>query len=128
MLADPQETWARSAPVLPLLREAGWAAALVAQDGLGVNQVPWEELDTLFIGGTTDWKLSEAAYGLVRAAAERGVPAHVGRVNSLQRLTAFAAAGATSADGTCLAFGPDRWLPLFARALRKAADEPGLAL
>lgn len=126
VVGDHALTLERSLPVLPLIREAGYRAAFVAQDGADEETVPWDECDALFIGGTTEWKLSEAAYALVAAAKRRGKWAHVGRVNSLQRLRAFAAAGADSADGTYLAFGPDRNLPKLAAWLRDLHERPNL--
>ena len=35
--------------------------ALVAQDGMEEYRIPWSRFKCLFIGGTTDWKLSRAA-------------------------------------------------------------------
>lgn len=90
-----------------LIRERGWPVALVAQDGMRPCQVPWSDLDALFIGGSTGWKLSGSARDLIDAAKIHGKWVHAGRVNSAQRFAYFAAVGADSADGTFLAFGPD---------------------
>jgi hypothetical protein len=46
--------------------------ALVAQDGLEPLPVPWEQLEALFIGGSSRWKLGPHAARLVREAKERG--------------------------------------------------------
>ena len=45
-----------------------YLAALVAQDGLECCVIPWDAFDVLFVGGTTQWKLSDPAYVLVREA------------------------------------------------------------
>jgi len=105
-------TLARSVPMLPRIRAAGYRAALVAQDGLEHLPVPWDQVDALFIGGTTGWKLGPAAAGLAGEATARGLAVHMGRVNSLRRLRYAAAIGCHSADGTFLAYAPDRNLPV----------------
>lgn len=112
VVGDATATLARSEPVLPVIREMGYPAALVAQDGLEALTIPWESFDALFIGGSTEWKLSEPAYRVVADAKARDKWVHVGRVNGFSRLAQFAAMGADSADGTTMAFGPDRKLPL----------------
>jgi hypothetical protein len=111
VVGDAAATLERSAPWLPLLRVLGYKAALVAQDGLEHLDVPWDAFDVLFIGGTTDWKLSPAVIALSAEAKRQGKGVHVGRVNSHRRLNWAEAIGADSADGTYLAYGPDVNLP-----------------
>lgn len=111
VVGDALATVERSLPVLPLLRERGWRAAFVGQDGLTSAMVPWAEFDTYFIGGTTDWKLSQASDDLVAEAVLRGKWVHMGRVNSRKRLLKASSIGCSSADGTYLAYGPDTNLP-----------------
>jgi hypothetical protein len=53
-------TLAKSLPVLPLIRKAGAPAAIVLQDGATSKTVPWGEIDAVFVGASTRWKLSEA--------------------------------------------------------------------
>jgi len=79
--------------------------------------VPWDFLDVLFLGGTTAWKLGPAAAGLTAQARRRGLAVHMGRVNSLTRLRYAASIGCHSVDGTYLAYGPDRNLPVLLRWL-----------
>lgn len=111
VVGDAARTIEKALPVLPKIRAIGYRAALVAQDGLEDLDVPWDECDALFVGGTTTWKLSESAYQLAREADRRGKWVHLGRVNSWRRLKAAAISGYDSADGTYLAFGPDVLLP-----------------
>jgi hypothetical protein len=108
VVGDAQATLDMSRPMLPRIRALGYKAALVAQDGLEALDVPWDEFDCLFVGGTTAWKLSEHAYSLVAEANRRGKWTHMGRVNSWVRFRAAAAAGYDSADGTVLRFDPQR--------------------
>lgn len=79
--------------------------AYVAQDGSEDCPPPWDTLDTLFIGGSTEWKMSEHAYAVAAEAHRRGKWVHIGRVNSWSRFDAWRS-HADSADGTFLAFGP----------------------
>lgn len=111
VVGDAEATLAESAEWLPRIRAAGYPAALVAQDGLENLDVPWDEFDCLFIGGTTEWKLSGHARNLIADAKQHGKWVHMGRVNSEQRLRYAHALGCDSADGTFLAFGPDTNLP-----------------
>ena len=108
VVGNAEATLARSRDVLPVIRDLGYPAAMVAQDGLERMTVPWKTFDALFIGGTTDWKLSEASYELIGEAKTRGKHVHCGRVNSWARFRAMALAGCDSVDGTTLAFAPDR--------------------
>lgn len=103
-------TLALSAPMYRRIREAGYRSALVAQDGLEhlTEFIPWDDFDCLFIGGTTAWKLSEAAYQLGADAKRRGKWLHMGRVNSLRRMRLAEAMGCDSADGTVLKHDPNR--------------------
>jgi hypothetical protein len=110
-VGDAAETLRRSLPVLPMIRAIGYKAALVAQDGLENLTVPWNEFDVLFIGGSTEWKLSPAAAELIAEAKRRNKWVHMGRVNSFKRFAYAMLAGCDSVDGTFLAFGPSLNLP-----------------
>lgn len=125
VVADAVATLEMSAPMLPRIKSLGYPAALVAQDGLELLDVPWGEFDCLFIGGTTAWKLSEHARDLAAEAKRRGKWLHMGRVNSWKRFSAAAAAGYDSADGTVLRFDPSR--PVHEWSDRAIAA-PGLGL
>lgn len=111
VVGDARATARRFNAWAPRLRKHGYPVALAAQDGLEHLVVPWDDLDVLFIGGTTEWKLGPAAAGLIREARRRGKGAHAGRVNSARRYAHMQLAGCTSADGTYVSFGPDMNLP-----------------
>lgn len=125
VVGDAVATLARSAPFLPKIRALGYPAALVAQDGLEDLEVPWDEFDVLFIGGSTDWKLGAAARGLIREAKARGKWVHMGRVNSEKRYRYAHEIGCDSADGTYLTFGPKTNLPKLLTWSR-VEDQPAL--
>lgn len=107
-VADADETARRWDIWSPVVRELGYRPAYVLQDG--ATTLPWDDLDVLFIGGTTDYKLSSEAEWWAKDAKSRGKWVHWGRVNSRRRFAALAPTG-DSCDGTYLAFGPDRNLP-----------------
>jgi hypothetical protein len=110
VVGDARATWERSKDILPQIRQLGYAAALVAQDGIEDYPIQWDAFDTLFIGGTTEWKLSSNVHLLCREALKEGKWVHMGRVNSFRRLLRARFAGCQSADGTQLAFAPDKRL------------------
>lgn len=111
VVGDAVDTWQRSSPLLPKVRELGYLAALVAQDGLENITVHWDWFDALFIGGSTEWKLGEAAKNIASEAKARGKWLHMGRVNSRKRYAYAQSIGCDSVDGTYLAFGPAANLP-----------------
>jgi len=99
------------------IRGLGYPVALVAQDGFEhyLDRVLiWFAsaiVDALFIGGSTEWKLSGAAAECVQEARRWGLWVHMGRVNSGKRLRIAADMGCDSADGTYLAFTGPKGLP-----------------
>lgn len=111
VVGDAEATLALSPPYLPTIRQLGFKAAYVSQDGADSTPLPWDDFDCLFVGGTDSWKLSEASYELIAEARSRGKWCHMGRVNSLQRLKAAAVSGFDSVDGTYLKYGPDENWP-----------------
>lgn len=111
VVADHAATLERWDVYGDVVRRLRYPAAFVAQNGAEDGGVPWDDLDCLFIGGSTEWKQSEHAFTLAVEARRRGKwVVHVGRVNSSARLASWRA-HADSADGTFLAFGPKVNLP-----------------
>jgi hypothetical protein len=116
---DLFEVWA------PRLQK--WPLALVAQDGLTPEAVPWNKIDALFIGGTTEWKLSPAAALLVREAKRRRKWVHMGRVNTIRRMVYANSIGVDSIDGTSFSRWSDIYIPRAVRILphrQLALEEP----
>lgn len=105
VVANAEATLGRFAVFADQVRNLRYPVAFVAQDGQENLSVPWDDLDCLFIGGSTEWKLGEHAHGLAREARERGKWVHVGRVNSEKRFKSWAG-DADSCDGTFVARGP----------------------
>lgn len=91
------------------IRAAGLPVGLVLQDG--ITSVPWDELDAVFVGGTTDFKLGPVAARIVREARSRGKWIHMGRVNTVGRIRYAATIGCDSFDGTQWSRWRDTHLP-----------------
>ena len=121
-------TWDRSRAVLPEIRRMGYPAALVAQDGFEDMKPAWDSFDTLFVGGTTAWKLSETAVEIVGQARQEGKTIHMGRVNSRRRLKIAQIIGCDSVDGTFVAFGPDKNAALLSGWLDELRNNPPLQM
>lgn len=97
----------------PRIKALGLPVALVAQDGLEdmLDEVPWELVDVVFLGGSDGFKTGEAGRLVTKRAKYEGKEVHMGRVNSGARLSLANEWGCDTADGTFLAFGPDKNLP-----------------
>lgn len=100
------------------VRAAG-PIAFVGQDGQEDLVLPWEKFDCLFIGGSTRWKLSEAAGSLIQEAKDRRKHVHMGRVNSRRRLVTAMDAGCDSVDGSSLSMFGDKYIHVFCRWCRE---------
>jgi hypothetical protein len=102
---------------------SGQPLAFVAQDGC--TRPPWEQLDVLFIGGTSEFKCGEQARRLVVEAKRQGKWVHMGRVNTDQRMRLAQSWGVDSVDGTSVSRFRDTHLP---KRLAQAARPPQLGL
>lgn len=105
------------------VRNRGLPPAFVIQDGCDrYRQVP-SEADAVFVGGTTEYKLSETARRIVAAAKEDGKWVHMGRVNSFRRIQQAQSWGCDSVDGTSFSMFSDTYIPR-ALALLGSPAEP----
>lgn len=84
----------------PRIHDAGLPVAFVLQDGCDVEDVPWLRADAVFIGGSTEYNLGPTAARIVAEANRRAKWAHMGRVNSVRRISYAASIGCDSFDGT----------------------------
>lgn len=100
---------------------SGWPIALVCQDGQESLPIPWNDIEAIFIGGSTDWKMSPHAAACVKAGVALGKWVHAGRVNTPGRFEYFEKLGADSIDGTGLS--RYTWMR---EAIFKAYSEPQL--
>lgn len=63
----------------------GLPACLVLQDGIGDFDIPWTEIDAVFVGGSDQFKVSAEAFAACKAAKMMKKWVHVGRVNTSAR-------------------------------------------
>lgn len=101
LLAQPDSYGPATVRTWPVWGADNGCFALVLQDGMTLD-LPWSDFDALFIGGSTAFKLGPMVQRIVLEATRRGVPPHMGRVNSHRRIALAAAMGCSSADGTFL--------------------------
>lgn len=85
------------------IRRHGYPVALVIQNWLTVDQVPWGDVDAIFVGGDDRYKFSPDADAIVAEANRRGLWTHNGRINSAKRWTYALHQGVKSVDGSGLA-------------------------
>jgi N12 class adenine-specific DNA methylase len=77
------------------IHHLGFPAAFVAQNGMEnrLDEMPWDKMDVLFIGGDDAWKEGKLDdpqerarwHEMLQEAEERKIPVHFGRVNSARR-------------------------------------------
>jgi hypothetical protein len=77
----------------------GLPKALVLQDGIENLSIPWDRIDAVFVGGSTEFKYSATARAAAVAARMLGKWVHVGRVNTADRVR-FWMGLADSIDGS----------------------------
>jgi hypothetical protein len=131
---DARASLERGLQYTDLIRSMGFPVAVVAQDGAESLSYPWEEFDCMFIGGAKtpnprdEWKTSEAAASVCKAARNAGKWVHMGRVNSYKRLERARAMGCLSVDGTYIKHGPNINLRRMGRFLRVLEATPTLPI
>jgi hypothetical protein len=126
VVGDAAQTLALFTDWTPRIRAYGFPVALAAQDGLTSAAVPWADLDALFVGGTTAFKLSPAMRALAHEAKARGKWLHMGRVNTRRRFRYALALGCDSIDGSRFSRWADTALPLAQRWLGALRAQPEL--
>lgn len=101
VVGDAYETRVMFDVWAPELEARGLPVGYVLQDGSGEVGVPWDRIDALFIGGSTEYKLGPEAAEFAREAKRLGKWVHWGRVNTLKRIRYIAELGAVdSIDGS----------------------------
>lgn len=77
-----------------------WPIALACQNGQENLEIPWRLIHAVFIGGDNEFKMSEGAKQIVKAAQILGKWTHVGRVNTPLRFAEIDSWGVDSVDGS----------------------------
>jgi hypothetical protein len=117
VVADAPATLAKWGPWSRIIRDGGFKAALVVQDGMSVADALACEPDALFVGGTTGWKEL-----WLHRWCDAHEHVHVGRVNGYRMLVNCYRAGAESCDGTGWFRGNQGQLAMLERFLREQAE------
>lgn len=99
VVADHKETLKLYKQYIHKLKEYNLPIAFVLQDGSNTKNIPLNEIDAVFIGGTTEWKLGKMAREITYKAKELNKWVHMGRVNSYKRLNYAISIGVDSVDG-----------------------------
>lgn len=86
VVGDAEATLATFIQLRP--RFLGWPLAYVAQDGSESLPFP-HGARAVFIGGSTEWKLSAAATEVIQRAVANRLHVHIGRVNWWKRYSHF---------------------------------------
>ena len=78
---------------------SGLPRALVLQDGIGNFEIPWNDIDAVFVGGTDEFKVSNECINACKVAKMLNKWVHVGRVNTSSRVKNWLELG-DSIDGS----------------------------
>lgn len=103
----------------PVVTSFGLPVAFVIQDGQTLKTMPWKKIRAVFIGGTTEFKLSKTAAAITREARRRNLWVHMGRVNSLKRIKYAHRIGCSSVDGSGYSRWPDIYIPRACRYIQE---------
>jgi len=128
VVGDAAATLAEFPRWYPVVAGYGYPVALAAQDGMVPDNVPWNKISALFVGGSTRWKMSPDADALIYAAKKRGKWVHIGRVNSYLRANHFRLVGVDSIDGTHEIYAPDKHIPMWNRWLTQLNQQRPLPM
>lgn len=102
VVGDRQATLDRWATFAPIAADTGWPLAFAVQDGMTPADVP-SAAEVIFVGGSTSWK-----WRTLSAWCRAFRRVHVGRVNTVARLTYCEQQGVESVDGTGWVRNPSR--------------------
>lgn len=110
VVGDSDETLKRFKNYEPRIRSLGYNLAYVLQDGVTLDKIPFSDISAVFVGGTTNFKLSDIAYEICKIAVDKNKLVHIGRVNSIKRIERFLAV-ADSFDGLSFSYYSRSRLP-----------------
>lgn len=118
-VADYEETLKLFDKWYPLLKNEKLPLAFVLQDDIPINEIPFDKIKCLFIGGSTEYKLSKEVANIVNIAKSKNKWVHMGRVNSVKRIIYADCIGCNSIDGTSFSMFPNTYIPNALKLLSK---------
>jgi hypothetical protein len=95
----------------PIIKSYNFPIALVLQDGMDVKSIPFDKIDAIFIGGSTEYKLGEEVREIVKKSKQLNKWIHMGRVNFIKRLKYAHSIGCDSVDGSGFSMFPEKMIP-----------------
>lgn len=111
VVANHEETLALYHHWYPIYKDMGYKTAFVVQNGATIDTIP--ETDAIFLGGDTEFKLSDELATIVVDQKNKGHWVHMGRVNSIKRIKYAKSIGCDSTDGTGVSRFMKTLLPKF---------------
>jgi hypothetical protein len=93
--------------------------AYVLQNGILINDIPWDNIEALFIGGTTEFKLGPEVAKIVEVAKSKDKWIHMGRVNTIKRIDYAESIGCDSIDGSSFSMYAETYIPKFIDYMNK---------
>jgi hypothetical protein len=81
------------------LQLCSWPLYLAVQDGMSRGDIPWGEVDGIFVGGTVEWKTATVD-GWTRAAHQHSVPCHYARCGTRRKVLHAKSIGCDSLDSS----------------------------
>ena len=116
---DVLENWTETRTLFdtwqPVIKAHHLPVAVVLQDGVTHHDIPWTDIDSVFIGGSTTFKLSRRTASFSGYARAMGLWVHMGRVNSLRRYNYASDIGCHSVDGSTFSWYPDEGMRILDR-------------
>ena len=97
--------------------------AFVLQDGCSTMDIPFDKIKAIFIGGTTEYKLSKEVRDIVSVAKDKNKWVHMGRVNSMKRIKYASSIGVNSFDGTSFSMFANTYIPKTLELLNNLQEE-----
>lgn len=85
---------------LGTIQSYGFPIAFVLQDGVKIEEIPFDSIQSIFIGGSTEFKYTAIVRDIVKIAKSKGKWVHCGRVNSIRRIIYMKSIGCDSIDGS----------------------------
>mgnify|MGYP003146501226 CR=1 FL=1 len=111
---DVLENWTETRTLFdrwqPVVKAHQLPVAIVLQDGATHHEIPWNQIDGVFIGGSTKFKLCRRVASFSGYARATGLWVHMGRVNTSRRYNHASQIGCHSVDGSTFSWFPDEGL------------------
>lgn len=110
----------------PKVKAKGLPAAFVLQDGCHTYSDVPDDADAVFVGGTTEYKLSFNVQAIILESKRRGQWVHMGRVSTQRRIRYAQSVGCDSFDSSKFSKWSELEIPWALRMLSTSAYQQSL--